>query len=376
MPPTRSQRRNRSATTASAALVPRRSRRNASSTFSPPHEEPTQSVTPAVSTSASAIQLPADLVQSLVFTVTEEVKKQLKSLLPPQPSAATDVLEMPIGITNSASQSAASPLLESASPAILVPGAIASAHASITGEPQLLPTICPSNPSQIFQSSSLPIDSRVSAKVKTKIWNEEFVDFGNLSSSPHEDKYRISFQNFDPLRPASVFLEPTSKPKVISSIEGWLQAFHIFVGVYTQKYSYEAPALMKYCHVVQDLAIRGQNWRYYDENFRFLRQNSVNRVPWGTVHWELWLRSQYPVARKPQSNPSYPRPKQQGLRVPKGYCFKFHKGEMCSGCEFKHSCFKCQGQHRFSQCNFRGAKFPRNDQSAKSNTTSPNTNKN
>ena len=29
---------------------------------------------------------------------------------------------------------------------------------------------------------------------------------------------------------------------------------------------------MKYGDIVQDLADRGQNWRFYDENFRFLRQ--------------------------------------------------------------------------------------------------------
>jgi hypothetical protein len=57
--------------------------------------------------------------------------------------------------------------------------------------------------------------------------------------------------------------------------------------------------------------------------------------------------------------------------VPWGYCFKFHPGQLCTGCAFKHSCFKCQGNHRVSQCgnNFCGfnRKSPANtDHSAKS----------
>jgi hypothetical protein len=65
----------------------------------------------------------------------------------------------------------------------LVTGAIAAAHTSISGEPQLLPTVRTSfghspvssaKPTQIFHSASLPLDSRVSAKLKGKIWNEEF----------------------------------------------------------------------------------------------------------------------------------------------------------------------------------------------------------
>ena len=92
--------------------------------------------------------------------------------------------------------------------------------------------------------------------------------------------------------PASLVLEPTVKSKQIRNISDWLRAFHIFVSIYTQRYSHETPALMKYCQIVQDLAARDYNWSCYDENFRFLRQTQASQVPWATVHWELWLRSQ------------------------------------------------------------------------------------
>ena len=75
----------------------------------------------------------------------------------------------------------------------LVHGAIAAAHASISGEPQLLPTISsPASsaaPAQLFPSTSLPINSRASAKLKAKIWNKEFVEFDSLLSKyPGHDK--------------------------------------------------------------------------------------------------------------------------------------------------------------------------------------------
>lgn len=81
-----------------------------------------------------------------------------------------------------------------------------------------------------------------------------------------------------------------------------MSAFRIFVTLYTRKYPADAPALMKYGDVIQDLASRSHNWKFYDENFRFMRQSQPEAYPWGTVQWELWLRSQV----TPQSSQSTP----------------------------------------------------------------------
>lgn len=82
---------------------------------------------------------------------------------------------------------------------------------------------------------------------------------------------------------------------------------------------------MKYCDIVHDLAVRGFNWRYYDENFRYLRQSDSASHPWGHLHWELWLRSQWvsgsDSARQIHNNVGRPF-----MQIPKGYCYKFHKG--------------------------------------------------
>ena len=142
-----------------------------------------------------------------------------------------------------------------------------------------------------------------------------------------------------------------------------MSAFRIFVGVYTQKYPHESPALMKYGDIVQDLADRGHNWRFYDEKFCFLRQNERSALPWGNVHWELWLRSQYSTNKPAGSvqRAGVSTNKTPFLNIPRGHCFKFHKGDVCSGCEFKHSCFKCEGPHPALRCNFRG--FSKKEQS-------------
>ena len=146
----------------------------------------------------------------------------------------------------------------------IVQGSLSTTQTSLSGEAQV--------PTQLFSSPSLPIDARVSEKLRAKIWNNEFFDFNALLSNPiFEDRYQVTISNSDKEKIPSLCLEPLAKAKKLSSIETWLSCFHIFVGVYTSRCPHEAPALMKYGEVVQDLAARGGNWRFYDENFRFLR---------------------------------------------------------------------------------------------------------
>jgi len=135
-------------------------------------------------------------------------------------------------------------------------------------------------PTQLFSSPSLPIDARVSEKLRAKIWNNEFFDFNVLLSNPGlEDRYQVTILNSDKDKIPSLSLEPVAKAKKQLSIETWLSCFHIFVGVYTSRSSHEAPALMKYGEVVQDLAARGGNCKFYDENFRFNGQHNLLHSP-------------------------------------------------------------------------------------------------
>ena len=103
------------------------------------------------------------------------------------------------------------------------------------------------------------------------------MDFDSLLSNPDlTTRYEINTRPSETGQPASLVLEPTTKSKCIKTISDWLRIFHIFVSIYTQKSPHESHMLMKYGQMVQDLAARGHNWFYYDENVRFLRQKLEN----------------------------------------------------------------------------------------------------
>ena len=128
------------------------------------------------------------------------------------------------------------------------------------------------------------------------------------------------------------------------------------MAIYTRKSPSDAPALMKYGDIVRDLAKRGHNWSFYDENFRFLKQSGLGSLPWGDIHWELWFRSStFPKKFSSTQPVSSPKSNQQRgfFAIPKGFCYKFHKGLDCFGCTFQHTCFKCSGSHPALNCNFR-----------------------
>ena len=149
-----------------------------------------------------------------------------------------------------------------------------------------------------------------------------------------------------------ISLEPTQKTKRITTIDQWITAFQTFVAVYTVRFSNEAPAMMKYSETVRDLAAKNAHWRYYDKNFRFLRQKTL--FPWDQIHWELWLQAHHIPKGSQSFSPDIPSGSKDARApfqpFPFGYCWKFHRGEKCSGCNFKHDCFKCGFPHPAGKC--------------------------
>ena len=209
-------------------------------------------------------------------------------------------------------------------------------------------------PEKTFSSVTFDLESRVSDRVKAKIWANEYVDFGSLLTvSQDESKYRISVTD-DHDHP-SLCLEHVKPKRRSLTIDQWLTAFNVFVAVYTIKTPSAISSLMKYCEVVRDIAAKQGNWRYYDKQFRFLRQSKPDRYPWDNVAWELWhqaLHSSLTTSR-PNSNNDFRtrRPNQRPFQsFPKGVCWRFHAGQFCRGCNFKHSCFKCGSVHPATQC--------------------------
>ena len=220
-------------------------------------------------------------------------------------------------------------------------------HASGTNRGGAPTILNDSRPQSTFTSISVPLSSRVSAKLKAKIFANEYVNFGALlSSSPNnEGKYSLSMAPSEgSSRRPQITLEPLQNAKRIQSIQQWVSAFNIFVSVYSEKFTAETPRLMKYCEVVRDLAQKSGDWIWYDEQFRYLRQTAPEKYPWDQIHWELWIRASssfrktQPLTNK-QSQPNRSRFRSQFF--PKGTCWAFQAGKHCAGCQFTHECFKC-----------------------------------
>ena len=336
-------------------------------------QEPPSMPRPQQQSQQEALLSPA-FIETLITKVADEVSRRLSPAENPPsrpPTAPSNLQEVPVNLTGGLPPTAPSNLQEvpvnstggqsSQVPADLiasrvVQGSLDTVSHAMTG---LVPSTSegpPPLPGQCFQSVGLPVDARVSEKLREKIWKDEFIDFGSLLANPVlANRFQLTVHNAENGPLPSLCIEPISKSKKITSIESWLSSFHIFVGVYTKRFPHEAPALMKYCETIQDLAGRGHNWKYYDENFRFLRQAHRSALPWDRIHDELWLKSHQVTS--PRSLPPAFTGRLTGKvdTTPKGYCFRFHKGRKCPpGCAYKHLCYKCEGSHPVSKCNFRG----------------------
>ena len=116
--------------------------------------------------------IPPDLVEQLVKRVADEVSRRMASGNGGLPSNTNALKEVPV-IDMTAAGSAANGI----SP--LVQGSINAVQKNLAGE-----TVPKAVPDQLFISSSLPVDARVTDKIRAKICNQEYIDFGTLLANP------------------------------------------------------------------------------------------------------------------------------------------------------------------------------------------------
>ena len=117
-------------------------------------------------------------------TVTAEVTRRLTPHYQAELSDA--VAEAPVvamGATTSTEQPA------------IVPGiveeALQSVHFAVAGEPSSYSAM----PSQPYESIHLPLYSRITTKLKNKIWNDEYIDFGSLlHEQSRSGRHQISIE--------------------------------------------------------------------------------------------------------------------------------------------------------------------------------------
>ena len=218
------------ATTGTTSKRPRRNQQPSQPTIFPS----VQSAVTSVDLSTSSPSFNNDLISRLADAVTQRLGQENQPPLIALQSADTPVMEIPgtIPSTSPCLPSHSLPALESA---------VQASHLATQ------PAVSPGEPSDPFITSSLSLDARVSEKIRAKIWNQEYVDFGSLLVNPiGQSPFQLTVSNAESGKLPSLCLEPAEKPRKITSIESWLSAFHVFVGVYTMKYPTECPALMKY----------------------------------------------------------------------------------------------------------------------------------
>ena len=275
---------------------------------------------------------------SLVVLVTREVLQQLRE----DRDAALPSLPAPVR---------PAPVLPVAEPLdMAVTGALSTMVDTdiYTGEPPPIPSIIPMH--------TTPLGAELSAKLKNKIWADEFVDFIDLTHPVQQRPQQVSVQSGETHQVISIM--PQSRGRQISSIDQWTSALLVFGAVYTQRFPQSAPGIFKYAEIVRDIALTGPPfaWRQYDAHFRTLRQTDPSSFPWAQPRWDLFFKYMYAKhiqggsGRAPFAFPNQAARRPQPFQT--GFCWLYQKGGKCStrNCRYKHLCSKCQAPHPASSC--------------------------
>ena len=219
-------------------------------------------------------------------------------------------------------------------------------------------TNIPSHTNVMF-TGGLKAGDTLPQKLKLKIWSHKYIDFYDILHPYHQSQYTMSV---DATRKDSS-LQLTAKPKRSLNTNEWIDAWQEYMAVYTLKHPNQLQYLFTYGRTIRTLMRSGQNWSWYDKQFRIAREITI--CDWATLRVDLHLAA----AQPPQTsdNTFHPRSGQQGShsqgsynqgsnnQVPPGYCFKYHSPkERCplTQCPFKHLCPRCNQPHpAFMSCN-------------------------
>ena len=175
--------------------------------------------------------------------------------------------ESPSGLMNSALNSSANSSNHQASAMVQASALGALLDDVFTGEPAGSTL---NNGSQIQLTDCVPLGATVSAKLKLKIWNNEFVELKSLLPNSNEEPLSIM------VKAGKIELQQASTNKNSITIHQWTDAFLIFISIYLQKFPQEASNLLKYLYTIRVInKLHGeQAWRNYDETIRKIRETS------------------------------------------------------------------------------------------------------
>ena len=202
-----------------------------------------------------------------------------------------------------------------------------------------------------YTPNDLPIDIKVTDKLKSLIWSNQYIDLALLLDSDFIEEF-VPNNKFELVGQLgeSLMVAPKKAAKSIVNLGQWCSAFSVYIDVYCQKYPNELSAMFTYMNTIKKLAHRNGNYIMYDREFRFMRQRQ--NMPWNITHSGLWLECRDPLnALKPNRNQKNksssagkPYQNNQGAKKsnhPTSYCFRFHTYGRCgrNSCNYKHYCY-------------------------------------
>ena len=126
-----------------------------------------------------------------------------------------------------------------------------------------------------FTSIAIDLEARASAKHKAKKWANEC---GGTTIS----RLAITTEN----HPVFASRHPNRSPSSYLWGNG-SRPLTPFWQFYTVKYPLQVAALLKYCEGVRNIANKSGNWRYHDQQFRYLRQTNPEKFLRDRVRWEV-----------------------------------------------------------------------------------------
>ncbi|KAK3106089.1 hypothetical protein FSP39_012562 [Pinctada imbricata] len=206
-----------------------------------------------------------------------------------------------------------------------------------------------------FVSTAVPIQAKVSDKIKAKIWSNQFVEMKALLDNKDQDAKRSNFHlKIDEDEESGFIIKQLDKrdsdKQEIQSLSDWITAWNRYAAIYCTKYNDKHLQLAKHMETVRDIAEVKGNWRFYDKEFRQLI--SQGQVTWGDIHMELYVNARLSATTATKSNNL--GTKRHNVPIPKGACYQFHSGKICNAgraCKHQHSCFNCGAFHPFASCN-------------------------
>jgi hypothetical protein len=126
------------------------------------------------------------------------------------------------------------------------------------------------DPQPLNFTRNIPLGATIPTKLKQKIWDNTYFDLRLLLPNHQDEDFSVSVER------GAINFQHGKFQKFPISINQWTSAFLIFGSIHIQKTPSDALHLFKYMYMIRDMYFTTKNdaWRYYDEEFRKLRQTS------------------------------------------------------------------------------------------------------